>query len=150
MQLIILFTFLAVLFILAAVFLGTAEYRQSPKFDLKRRLRHMAKERKAESMSEGLRSEILKEVSPFDTFLSRIPYLNDLDKRLDHAGLKISTSRFLLIVIALIIFGFLLSYVITKLFWFSLLFLVLLLAVPPIYLGDTEAKTYRKIHRAVP
>ncbi|GFE58407.1 type II secretion system F family protein [Geobacter sp. AOG1] len=140
MQLIILFTFLAVFSILAAVFLGTAEYRQSSKFDLKRRLRRMAKERKAESMSEGLRSEILKEVSPFDKFLARIPYLNDLDKRLDHAGLKISTSRFLLTVIAIVVFGFLFCYLITKMFWFSLLFVLLLFAAPPIYLELLKQK----------
>lgn len=140
MQLIILFTFLAVFSILAAVFLGTAEYRKSPKFDLKRRLRRMAKERKAESMSEGLRSEILKEVSPFDKFLTHIPYLNNLDKRLDHAGLKISTSRFLLIVIAIVVFGFLFCYLITKMFWFTLLFVLLLIAAPPIYLEILKQK----------
>jgi tight adherence protein B len=140
MQLIILFTFLAVFSILAAVFLGTAEYRQSPKFDLKRRLRRMAKERKAESMSEGLRSEILKEVSPFDKFLAHIPYLNNLDKRLDHAGLKISSSRFLLIVIAIVVFGFLFCFLITKMFWFSLLFVLLLIAAPPIYLEILKQK----------
>lgn len=140
MQLIILFTFLAVFSILAAVFLGTAEYRQSPKFDLKRRLRRMAKERKAESMSEGLRSEILKEVSPFDKFLAHIPYLNNLDKRLDHAGLKISTSRFLLTVIAIVVFGFLFCFLITKMFWFSLLFVLLLIAAPPIYLEILKQK----------
>ncbi|RII27802.1 MAG: pilus assembly protein [Geobacter sp.] len=150
MQLIILFTFLAVLSILAAVFLGTAEYRQSSKFDLKRRLRRMAKDRKAESMSEGLRSEILKEEPPFDKFLSHIPYLNTLDKRLDQAGLKISTARFLLIVSALLLFGFIFSFVITKLFWFSLLFVILLLAAPPIYLDIMKKKRIEKFTELFP
>lgn len=150
MKLIILFTFLAVLSILAAVFLGTAEYRQSPKFDLKRRLRRMAKDRKAESMSEGLRSEILKEEPPFDKFLSHIPYLNTLDKRLDQAGLKISTARFMLIITALIFFGFLFSFVITKLFWFSLLFVILLLAAPPIYLDIMKKRRIEKFTELFP
>ena len=150
MQLIILFTFLAVLSILAAVYLGTAEYRQSPKFDLKRRLRRMAKDRKAESMSEGLRSEILKEEPPFDKFLTHIPYLNTLDKRLDQAGLKISTARFLLIVSALIFSGFLFSFVITKLIWFSLLFVILLLAAPPIYLDIMKKRRIEKFTELFP
>ena len=150
MQLIILFTFLAVLSILAAAYLGTAEYRQSPKFDLKRRLRRMAKDRKAESMSEGLRSEILKEEPPFDKFLTHIPYLNTLDKRLDQAGLKISTARFLLIVSALIFLGFLFSFVVTKLIWFSLLFVILLLAAPPIYLDIMKKRRIEKFTELFP
>ena len=150
MKLIMLFTFLAALSILAAVFMGTAEYRQSPKFDLKRRLRRMAKERKAESMSEGLRSEILKEEPPFDKFLAHIPYLNTLDKRLDQAGLKISTARFLLIVSALIFFGFFFSFVITKMFWFSLLFAILLLAAPPIYLDVMKKRRIEKFTELFP
>lgn len=79
-----------------AVYLGVSEKQTSPRSELKRRLQRMAKSG-AKGMPEELRSEITRETKPVDQFLARLPLMRDLDKRLDHAGLRLTVSLYVAI-----------------------------------------------------
>lgn len=111
---IVVITFLAVLFIFLAIFLGFSVYQASPKAELKRRLQRMAKNRGDQGMPEDLRSEIIREIPPLDRILATLPFTRDLDKKLDYAGMKINVSRFLLIPIGLALAIFIVTLFLTK------------------------------------
>jgi tight adherence protein B len=103
----VLFPIVALIFLTAfcvfiAIYLGVVEKQASPKAELKRRLQRMARSRTKE-MPEELRSEITKETTPADRFLARLPFTRNLDKTLDHAGLKVTVSVFVIITAALAI-----------------------------------------------
>jgi tight adherence protein B len=55
----------------------------------------------ANEMSDELRSEITRETKPLDQLLARLPFTRNLDKKLDHAGLKVTVTRFVTITAAL-------------------------------------------------
>lgn len=91
--------FLTVLCAVLAIFLGVSEVRASPKSELRRRLRQMARQG-APEIPEELRSDITREITPADRFLSRVAVIRDLDKKLDHAGLHLTVSAFVMIAAA--------------------------------------------------
>jgi tight adherence protein B len=80
-----------------AIYLGVVEQQSSPKAELRRRLQRMARSADTE-LPEELRAEIARETKPLDLVLARLPFTRDLDKKLDHAGLKMTASHFALIV----------------------------------------------------
>ena len=88
--------FLTVFCVLVAVYLGVSEVQDSPKSELRRRLRQMARKGTQEMPAE-LRSEITREIAPADRFLARLPLIGELDKKLDHAGLHLTVSAFVMI-----------------------------------------------------
>jgi tight adherence protein B len=88
--------FVTALCIFAAIFLGVLEKQTSPKAELRRRLQRMARSSENE-IPEELRSEISKETKPLDLILARLPFTRDLDRKLDHAGLKMTASAFVTI-----------------------------------------------------
>ena len=91
--------FLTVFCVLVAIYLWITEKQASPKAELKRRLQRMAKARSSEMPAE-LRAEITRETSPVDQFFVRLPFTRDLDKKLDHAGVKVSVSVFVMAIAA--------------------------------------------------
>jgi tight adherence protein B len=92
------FIFLTVFCTCVAISLGLADRQASPRSELKRRLRQMAKQG-AKEMPEGLRAEIIHEAGPLERFLSQLPLTRNLDKKLDQAGLKLSAVTFTLAVL---------------------------------------------------
>ena len=92
--------FLTAFCIFIAVYLGVMERKASPKAELKRRLQRMARSG-AKEMSEDLRNEITRETRPADQLLARLPFTRDLDKKLDHAGLKVAVSHFVAVTFAI-------------------------------------------------
>jgi tight adherence protein B len=87
--------FLTVFCTCVAISLGMADRQASPRSELKRRLRQMAKQG-ANEMPEGLRAEIIREAGPLERFLSQLRLTRNLDKKLDQAGLKLSATTFTL------------------------------------------------------
>jgi tight adherence protein B len=87
--------FLTVFCVLVAIYLGITGVQSSPKSELKRRLRNMARQ-DALGMPAELRSEITRETAPADRVLSRLPFTRNLDQKLDHAGLQLTASAFVL------------------------------------------------------
>jgi len=127
---IVIITFLAVLCILVAIYLGVAAIKASPKAELKRRLQRMARDKSAQGIPEDLRSEIIREIPPMDQFLAKLPFTRDLDKKLDYAGLKITVSRFLILVASFAVGGFVLILLLTKSILIGMLGALLLSFIP--------------------
>lgn len=128
--LIIIITFLAVFCLCFAVYLGVSTVQSSPKFELKRRLQRLARDKSAQGMPEDLRSEIIREIPPLDRILATLPLTRDLDKKLDHSGLKITASRFLILATSATIVGFILLFLLSKSFLIALVGAVLVSLVP--------------------
>jgi tight adherence protein B len=83
--------FLATLCLALVIYLRVAEQQQSPRTQLKRRLRQMARQGMHELPVEA-RSEIIRELSPADRFLTGLPLLRGMDRRLDRAGITLSVA----------------------------------------------------------
>ncbi|MBU5612497.1 type II secretion system F family protein [Geomonas azotofigens] len=131
---ILIITFLAMFCFCVAIYLGVATVRNSPKYQLKRRLQRLARDKSAQGMPEDLRSEIIREIPPLDQILARLPLTRDLDKKLDHAGLDITASRFLMVTGGITVFALVLILVVWKSVLVALVVAVLVSLVPFAYL----------------
>jgi len=134
--LIILLIFIAVFLVILAIYLNIAAVKDSPKAELKRRLRQVALTggRDAGSMTTDLRSEIIRETPPLVRALSKVPLLRGLEGRIDRSGLTISVQTFLLITAGLGAIGFLVCYILSKILILSLAVAALLLFVPFLFM----------------
>jgi len=110
--------FLTTFCLVIIVFLAVTGVKDSPKSELKRRLRQMARQGHQE-MPVELRSEILREMAPADRFLSRLPLLHGLDRKLDHAGLQLTISSFVTICAGLTLAGAALAALLARSIWFA-------------------------------
>jgi tight adherence protein B len=125
--------FLTALCLFVAIYLGMLERKASPKAELKRRLQRMAKSTK--EMPDDLRAEITRETKPADKFLARLPFTRNLDKKLDHAGLQISVSLFVMTTVAFALASAAVVAMRTRSFLFALL-----AAVASVLLADLFLK----------
>jgi tight adherence protein B len=91
--------FLTVFCLVVAISLAVTHQQDSPKAELKRRLQRMAREG-AKGMPEDLKAEITRETKPIDLFFARFPFTRNLDRKLDHAGLGLTVSVFVMITAA--------------------------------------------------
>lgn len=114
-----LLAFFAVFVVIMAIYFWAVAVKESPAAELKRRLRQMAKEAKSDTMPEELRSDLLKETPPLESFISRIPFMKNLDKFVDQCGYKIKPSVFLLIILVIEAGSFVIAYVFRKSFLLS-------------------------------
>jgi tight adherence protein B len=155
---VLIISFIAVFLVIAAVALGAASIKDSPKAELKRRLRRMARNERDGGLSDDLRAEIIKETPPFERFLSRVILLRNLDKKLDHAGLKISVAKFLLIIVAAVLIGFIGGLYLALLWEMSAIWIVLLVilftvaitSLPFLYLAILTSKRVEKFTELFP
>lgn len=133
-------TFFAVFLLIATIFFGVTSAKDSPVSALKRRMRRMATS-SSNSLPEDLRSEIVRDVSPFERLLAKIPLLRNLEFALDRAGLEVSVTTFLCAIIAACIIGSAVSYLfIHKSF-------VVPLAIILVLLGAAAFLRYKKAQR---
>jgi tight adherence protein B len=140
---IVAFIFLAVFSILLAVYLGVTGAQSSPKSELRRRLRNMARQ-DARGLPPELKSEITRETAPADRILSRLPITRNLDQQLDRAGLQLSASLFTLICVALALAAGVLASVLAR----SALLGVLVAALcAPLALVYLRVKTAQRTQR---
>ncbi|WP_224982586.1 type II secretion system F family protein [Geomonas agri] len=131
---ILIITFLAVFCLFIALYLGVTAVRNSPKYELKRRLQRLARDKSAQGMPEDLRAEIIREIPPLDQILAKLPLTRDLDKKLDHAGLKITASRFVMVASSVTVLAFILILLLSKSILAALVGAVLLSLLPFAYL----------------
>lgn len=116
MLLIVLLIFIAAFLLVFALYLNITAVTNSPKAELKRRLRQVAMGTGSYTggVSEELRTEIIKETPPLERFMNRIPVLSLLDGKLDKSGLPITLSNFLLIIAGLALAGLIVTYFFTR------------------------------------
>jgi tight adherence protein B len=149
--LIVLLIFIAVFFIVLAVYLNVSALKDSPKAHLRRRLRRVAMTGGSDTggMPQDVRADILKETPPFDRFLSRIPFIGRLESRLDRSGLAMTQATFLAIVIGLAVAGFIICFIITRSIYLSLPGLLLFLA-PFLYMEYKKRQREEKFTEMFP
>ena len=111
--------FLTTFCLVVVVCLAVTGVKDSPRSELKRRLRQMARQGSQEMPAE-LRSEIVRETAPADRFLSHLPLLRGLDRKLDHAGLQLTISSFVTICAGLALAGAALAALLGRTIWFAL------------------------------
>ena len=92
----VLLTFIAVFLVISSIFFAFSTVKDSPTFALKMRLRRLASDKSALFLPEDIRNDILKEIPPFEKLLNKIQIFRTLDRKLDHAGLKIQPYSFIL------------------------------------------------------
>ncbi len=132
---IVIVAFIAAFLFFVALYLGVDTVRRSPKYELKRRLQRLAKDQSAQGMPEELRAEIIREIPPLDKVLGTLPLTRDLDKKLDHAGLKITTTRFVGVTGGVTLAGFVVILLVAKSFWIALVAAVLVSLAPFAFLS---------------
>jgi tight adherence protein B len=130
----IVIVFLAVFSLAMAIYLGIVTAKESPKAYLKRRLRHMALEAKKDDLSDEIRKDILKETTPLDRLIYRLPFCYNFDVRLLQAGMKITPARFFLLAIALLLFGLLVGLAFRRGYAIAAVVSVLCFVAPFVYL----------------
>lgn len=148
---VVILTFIAsLLLIISCVFIATAA-KESPTAQLKRRLRRMAREPHGKStLPEDLRLEIIKEIPPFERFLSHIPFLRNTERLLDHAGLKISPGRFLPMTVAISLACFIATILLRKNYILAIVVAVVVLIAPYIYLYYLKSQRVDKFTEQLP
>ncbi len=147
---IILLTFIAVLLVLIASYLAFTTAKESPQAELRRRLRRMATDSRWEGMPEGLRGEIIREIPRAERFLARMPFLRNLDRLLDQAGIKTTPLKFLLMTIAATLAGFVLGYALRGDYILGLIVAAALFTAPFIYLNAMMRKRADKFTEQLP
>jgi tight adherence protein B len=90
--------FMAILIGILALYSGYAVMRESPSFELKKRLRNLAVQ-SDEIIPLELRVEILGEMTPLEKALYRFSAVRKIEKLADSAGIKMDIKRFLLVIL---------------------------------------------------
>lgn len=111
---VVILTFIAVFLMVCAIFFAITTARESSAIVLKRRLRRMASSSSDLNMPDDLRTEIIKETPPLDRLFSRFPALQNVERLLDHAGLKITLTNFLLYSFVATVAMFAIVYVLSR------------------------------------
>lgn len=152
MLLIVLTIFIAAFLVIVAVYLNIAAIKDSPKAELKRRLRQVAsgKGQTPVSVPEELRTEIIKETPPIERLLNRAPALRLLDTKLDKSGLKITLPNFLLIVAGLLLVGFAVTFFLSRNLLMSIPAAIALAAIPFFYLEFKKHQREEKFTELFP
>lgn len=100
--------FIAVLLGLIALYMTYSTVKESPTYELKKRLRTLAIEGGA-GLPADIKLEILVEMTPLDKFLYQFKFIRELHDLLDRAGLRIDVKIFLLFLILIAVVGFVLG-----------------------------------------
>lgn len=152
MLLIVLLIFVAAFLIIFALYLNIAAVKDSPKAELKRRLRQVAmgKGSYTGGVSEDLRTEIIKETPPLERFMNRVPALRLLDGKLDKSGLSITLANFLLIMAGLALTGFIVTYFFTRSLLMSLPAGIALAIIPLFYIEFKKHQREEKFTELFP
>lgn len=152
MLLIVLLIFITAFLLFLAIYLNISAVRDSPKAELKRRLRQVAtgKGSYTGGVSEDLRTEIIKETPPLERFMNRVPALRILDGKLDKSGLSITLPTFLLIIAGLALAGFIITFVFTRNLLMSIPAGIVLAIIPFFYIEFKKHQREEKFTELFP
>jgi tight adherence protein B len=131
--------FIAILFFLIVFYMWYSSVKASPSFELKRRLRKLAMET-GEKLPAEVRLEILIDMTQIEKFLYKFKLIRKLDALLDKAGLKYDIKIFLLVVLTFAATGFFIGLVLRRGIIFPIVFMLVAIVIPFIYLNVKKAK----------
>lgn len=146
----IILIFIAVFLVVYAVFNAFMTSRESASAVLKRRLHRMARESSEDGIPESLRIEIIKQTPSLERLFARIPMLRNLERLVDHAGLKTTLANFLLFALAATVAGFAVAYAVTRLFPVAVLAALCVVLAGYIYLRAMQYKRVDKFTEQLP
>lgn len=132
--------FTAVFLAVMALFFVVTEAWHSPAAELKRRLRRMEKSGN-EQPSDGFTGELLRETTPSEQFILKLPLLRIVKKRIEHSGVPVKPSIFVVLTGIVFSSGFLALYIMRVNVPAALLAAAVVAYIPFAYLG------YRKQQR---
>lgn len=150
MFLAVFFTFVSVFLLASAVVLAYLRAQESPKMVLKRRLRRMAKSNSTNMMSEDLRSDIIKETPQFERLVTMFRFGRNIERLLEHAGVPIDLTMFMLIVISLPVVSFCGVYLVSHRLIFALITSLVAVTVPFIVLYFKKLRRVDKFTEQLP
>lgn len=142
----VLLIFAAVFLSVLALFFAVTAIRQSPAAELKRRLRRMEK---GESEG-GITRELLREHPPYEQFIFQLPLLRRVEKLVEHSGVSIKPSRFLLLAVILSASGFVALYFLGVNMPAALLAAAVLAFTPFAYLGYCKEQRQSRFAEQLP
>ncbi|KAB0668558.1 type II secretion system F family protein [Oryzomonas sagensis] len=150
MFLAVFFTFIAVFLLVSALVLAYLRAQESPKAVLKRRLRRMAKTGVDDAMSDDLRSEIIKETPQFERLVTMFRFGRAIGRLLDHAGVAIDLTMFILLVILLPAVSFCGTFLFTHRLIFAVCAALVAAMVPFMFLYFKKVRRQDKFTEQLP
>lgn len=142
-------TFAAVFLSILAAFFAVTAARQSPAAELKRRLQRLA-ETDREGLSPEVTTDLLREISPAERFIFRLPLLGNLQRLVVESGLRMKESTFLLLIIVGSLAGFLVMLLLKNNLLLALLTAAMVTALLLLYLHQLRQKRERKFTEQLP
>lgn len=130
----VLLTFAAVFLTILALFLIVTSVRQSPAAELKRRLHRLEKSGN-ESPFEGITGELLRETTPSEQFIFKLPLMSTAKKLVDHSGVAIKPAQFVLLTVIMSVSGFVVMFALRGNVLIALVAAVVTGFIPFAYLG---------------
>jgi tight adherence protein B len=124
---------MAALLGLIALYMTYATVKESPTYELRKRLRKMAVEA-GEGIPADLRLEIMVEMTPLDKALYKFAFIRRLHSSLDKAGIKIDVKVFILMLLFIAVAGFVIGAALQRGIITSILVMLFLLVIPFIVL----------------
>lgn len=147
---IIVLTFIAVFLLVSSLFLGINAAQEAPSMMLKKRLRRMAMRGSDGVIPDELRSEIIREIPPFERLLTRFPLIGNLDRNLDHAGLKITPTLFTLYALLAVVLGFGAGYIVMRSPLYACVAAIVVMLFVAVMLGQLKKHRQEKFTEQMP
>jgi tight adherence protein B len=147
---VVILTFIAAFLIFYALYLGFSAAKDSPRAELKRRLRLMERDRDMKPLPDDLRLEIVKETPPFERLLAHIPVIGETDKWLDQAGLKMNSQRFFIQCAIIALAGYLVAYLLRGSVLLALVVAIVILMLPYPYLAYMKKRRCERFTEQLP
>lgn len=150
MTAVIILIFIAVFLVVYAVFNAFVAKRESAPAVLKRRLHRMVRESAEDNIPEALRIEIIKQTPLLEKLFAQIPLLRNIERLLDHAGLKTTLANFLVFALAATAGGFAVAYAVTRQYLVATLAALCVLFAIYLYLRVMKFKRLDKFTEQLP
>jgi tight adherence protein B len=147
---VVILTFIASFLLISALYLGFSAAKESPKAELKRRLRLMERDKGLKPLPDDLRLEIVKETPPFERFIAHIPLVGNTERMLDQAGLKITSQRFIVLCVILTLTGFIVAYLVRGNLLLALVVAAVILLLPAPYLSTLKKRRCDRFTEQLP
>lgn len=116
-----------------AIYLKYVTIKESPTYELKKRLRKLAIE-SSTALPSHIRLEILVEMTALDKFIYKSKFIRKLHELLDHAGLKIDVKAFIFILLFIAGVGLFIGAALQRGIIPAILVMLFLLSIPFIFL----------------
>lgn len=146
---IVILTFIAVFLAIWAIYLTGTAIKESPKAELKRRLRMLTADKESH-MPEYMRKDLVKDMPAMERLTSHIRFLMHINMLSEKSGVRLSLTQFSMVSALAMVFGVLLGLVIDRGFVPVITLAVLFSIIPYIYLLQKKKQRLDKFTEQFP